>query len=152
MRSDALELVFAGAVLVVFGSAAAILVGRLSRRGLVALGVLLSAAALGGWVAFALEPSRDLGVAAGGISVCAAFELCLLVLRRLLAHGRDLDGQLVAAEARLDALVSRETDARAAELERTLTLARAESLSRLVEEERRMGEERRAALQDRERR
>ena len=83
MRADVLELVFAGAVLVVFGSAAATVLGRFSRRALLALGVLVSAAALAGWVVFALEPSRDLGVAAGGLTVCAVFELGLLVLRRL---------------------------------------------------------------------
>ena len=82
MRADVLELVFAGAVLVVFGSAAATVLGRFSRRALLALGVLVSAAALAGWVVFALEPSRDLGVAAGGLTVCAVFELGLLVLRR----------------------------------------------------------------------
>ena len=152
MRADVLELVFAAAVLVVFGSAAATVLGRISRSSLVALGVLVSAAAAAGWALVALEPSRDLALAAAGLTVCAAFELGLLVLRRLLAHGLDLDRQLGAAEHRLDELVLRETEARAAELERTLTLARAESLSRLVEEERRMAEERRAALQERERR
>jgi hypothetical protein len=152
VRADVLELVFAAAVLVVFGSAAATVLGRISRSSLVALGVLVSAAAAAGWALVALEPSRDLALAAAGLTVCAAFELGLLVLRRLLAHGLDLDRQLGAAEHRLDELVLRETEARAAELERTLTLARAESLSRLVEEERRMAEERRAALQERERR
>jgi len=152
VRADVLELVFAAAVLVVFGSAAATVLGRISRSSLVALGVLVSAAAAAGWALVALEPSRDLALTAAGLTVCAAFELGLLVLRRLLAHGLDLDRQLGAAEHRLDELVLRETEARAAELERTLTLARAESLSRLVEEERRMAEERRAALQERERR
>src|SRR5438132_903736 len=152
VRAEVLELVFAGAVLVVFGSAAAVALDRLSRSALIFLGALSSAAAVAAWVVFALEPARDLGVVAGALTVCAALQLSLLPLRRLLAHGRDVERQLRAADERLEALVRTETDTRANELERTLALARAESLSRLVEEERRMAEERRAALHERERR
>jgi hypothetical protein len=151
VRAEVVELVFAGAVFVVFGSAAAVVLDRISRRSLIGLGALLSAAALVVWVAFALKPERAVAVAAGGLTVCAAFELGLLALRRLLLHGRDVERQLVAAEDRLAAVVHAETDARATELERTLTLARADSLSRLVDEERRMAEERRGALHERER-
>src|SRR5439155_1256461 len=65
---------------------------------------------------------------------------------------RDLESRLDEARAQLDEVVRTETETRAAELERTLALARAQSLTRLIEEERRMAEERRAALHERERR
>jgi hypothetical protein len=152
VRAEVVELVFAGAVLVVFGSAAAVVLDRISRGWLIRLGALLSAAAVVVWVAFALKPEREVAIAAGGLTVCAAFELGLLALRRLLVQGRDLDRQLAVAREQLDAVVRAETDARAAELERTLALARAKSLSKLVDEERRMAEERRGALHERERR
>jgi gas vesicle protein len=149
--AEVLEVVFAGAVLVLFGSAAAVVAGRLSRATLLALGGFVSAAALAAWVVVALDPGREQAVAAAGITVCAAAQLGLVVLRRLVQQGRDVDASLTAARDELDALVRRETENRAAELERTLTLARAQSLSRLVEEERRMAEERRAAVHELER-
>ena len=151
MRAEVVEVVFAGAVLIVFGSAAAVALDRCSRRVLWALGVLLAACAAGAWVFFAIEPGRDVAVAAAGLTVCAGFELGLLALQRLLERSRDTERRLVEAEERLDSVVRDETEARARDLERTLALARAESLSRLVEEERRLAEERRAAVNERER-
>lgn len=151
MRAEVVEVVFAGAVLIVFGSAAAVALGWRSRKVIWGLGVLLAACSAGAWVVFAIEPERDLAVAAGGLTVCAAFELGLLALQRLLERSRDTDRRLVEAEERLDEVVRQETETRARELERTLAMARAESLSRLVAEERRMAEERRAAVSERER-
>ena len=152
MRAEVLELVFAGAVLAVFAGAAAVVLGRISRSALRALAGALCAAAVAGWVVFALEPQQDVAVAAGGLTVSAALGIGLLALRVLLKRERDLEGQLEQARERLESIVRRETETRAAELERTLALARAQSLTRLVEEERRMAEERRAALHERERR
>jgi len=152
VRAEVLELVFAAAVVVVFASAAAAVVDRVSRRTLLLLTGVISAVALAAWVVFALHPSGELAVAAGGITVCAALEGATLVLQRLLGRARRLDDQLEEAEARFAAVASAEADARAAELERTLARARADSLSTLVAEERRIGEERRAALEERERR
>ena len=151
VRAEVLDVVFAGAVVVLFGSAAAVVAGRLSRTALLALGGIVSAAALAAWVVVALDPGRERAGAAAGITVCAAAQLGLVILRRLVQQGRDVDSSLAAARDELDALVRRETENRAAELERTLTLARAQSLSRLVEEERRMAEERRVAVNERER-
>jgi hypothetical protein len=150
VRAEVLELVFAGAVVVVFASAVAAVFDRVSRRTSVALAAFLGAAAAVAWVSFALKPSREVAVAAGGITVCAALELGVVVLRRLIAQARQVDRRLAEAEARFDALVSAEVDARAAELERTLSRARADSLSKLVAEERKIGETRRAALAERE--
>ncbi len=150
VRADVLELVFAAAVVVVFSSAVAAVFERVSRPTLLALAGIVGAAAAVGWVVFALEPSRELAVAAGGIMVCAALQLGVVVLQRLVARSRQVDRQLAEAEAHFDALVAAEVEARAAELERTLSRARADSLSKLVAEERKIGETRRAALAERE--
>ena len=151
VRAEVLELVFAGAVVVVFASALAVVYGRVSSRTSVALAAFLGAAAAVAWVSFALEPSREVAVAAGGITVCAALQFGVVVLRRLVAQAQQVDRRLAEAEDRFDTLVSAEVEARAAELERTLSRARADSLSKLVAEERKIGETRRAAFAERER-
>ena len=150
VREEAFELVFAGAAVVVFASAGAALFGRVSRNTLAALTGLVAVAAAAAWVVFALEPTRALAVAAGGLTVCAGLELGTIALQRLVVRAQDVERQLDQAETRLDALVARETEAHVAEIERTLARARADSLSRLVAEERRIGEERRSALVERE--
>lgn len=152
VRAEILELVFAAAVVVVFASIAAAVVDRVSRRTLVALTGAIAVAALAGWIVFALGPSRELAAAAGGLTVCAALEGAAVALQRLVARARRLDDHLQEAESRFDTVVSAEAQARAAELERTLARARADSLSKLVAEERKIGEERRLALSERERR
>jgi hypothetical protein len=152
VRAEVLELVFAGAVVAVFASAAAAVFGRVSRTTLLTLAGIVGAAAVVGWVLFALDPSRELAVAAGGLTVCTALELATVALVRLVERARDTDRRLDDAERRFDQLVAREVDSRAAELERTLARARADSLSKLVAEERKIGEQRHAALVERERR
>ena len=152
VRAEILELVFAAAVVVVFVSIAAAVVDRVSRRILVALTGAIAVAALAGWIVFALGPSRELAAAAGGLTVCAALEGAAVALQRLVARARRLDDHLQEAESRFDTVVSAEAQARASELERTLARARADSLSKLVAEERKIGEERRLALSERERR
>ena len=91
VRAEILEVVFAVAVLVLFASAAAVVAGRLSRQALLALGGTVSAVALAAWVVVALDPGRELAAAATGITVCAAAQLGLVVLQRLLEQGRDVD-------------------------------------------------------------
>lgn len=152
VRADVLELLFAAAVVVVFASAVATIAGRSSRRVLLALAGAEGIAAAGGWVVFALGPTRELALAAGGLTVCAALQLALVALQRLVAQAQRVDERLVEAERQLDSVVTREVAARAADLERTLARARADSLSKLSAEERRIGEERRLALAERERR
>jgi hypothetical protein len=151
VRAEVLELVFAGAVVAVFASVAAVFAGRASRTVLLGLGVATGVAAAAGWVVFALEPSRELALAAGGLTVCAAAELGTLALDRLVAQALQVHERLQEAENRLNSLVSAEVEARAAELDRTLTRARADSLSKLVAEERKIAEERRVAFAERER-
>src|SRR5579862_4548667 len=64
---------------------------------------------------------------------------------------RSLDDDLEQAKAAFAEIVSRELEQRATELEQTLRLARAESLSALAQEERRITEERRRDVAERER-
>src|SRR5439155_1614371 len=61
-----------------------------------------------------------------------------------------VDERLADAESRLAALVEREAADRAAELERTLARARADAVSLLADEERRIADERRALFVERE--
>jgi hypothetical protein len=70
---------------------------------------------------------------------------------RALARAGEVDLHLDEAQRRLRALVDREADERAAELERTLARARADSVSLLVEEERKLSEEHRREFAERER-
>ena len=115
-----MEIVFAGAVLIGFGSAAALAADRCPRKVIWALGGILAACAAGAWVVFAIEPRRDVAVAAAGLTVCAAFELGLLVLQRLLERRRDTETRLAEAEERLDSVVrGRPRRARASSSERS---------------------------------
>src|SRR2546421_220014 len=74
-----------------------------------------------------------------------------LKLRELLRTTRRVDEQLVRAQARLSSQIAREVDERNAELERTLARARADSISLLAEQERRIAEERRSSALERSR-
>jgi hypothetical protein len=142
---------------VAVGIAAVALAGAalrfLGRIPLVLLTAVVIGGAAAGWVAFALRSShpRDLAVAAGGISGCALACGASLVTAWALRRAADTDAHVAVMQARLLELVEREAADRAAELERTLARARADSVSLLAEEERRIAEERRTAFGDRER-
>jgi hypothetical protein len=147
------DVLFAAAVVV----AALALVGaalrQLSRGALATATGLIAAAAVAGWVAFALRHShpRELAVSAGGLTVAALVASAALLLRRALQRAEASEIHLLAAQRRLKAVIDEEAVQRAAELERTLARARADSVSILIEEERRIAEERRSSLAERER-
>ena len=61
-------------------------------------------------------------------------------LLRTTKRTRTLEQELERGKTSFDEVVSREIEQRAADLERTLALARSESLSALIEEERRITE------------
>jgi len=88
---------------------------------------------------------------AAGITLAFAAELVALRLRDLLRAAGRVDEQLARAQGRLNALVAREAEERAAELERVLARARADSSSLLADQERRIAEERRSAAAERSR-
>src|SRR5919201_230663 len=98
---------FAAAVVVVGASLAAALRGSIGTRAPSGVATFLGLGAVAAWVAFALDPSRGVAIAAVGLTP-------------------------------------------AAELERVLARARAESTSLLLEEERRIAETRRKEVADRE--
>jgi len=135
-------LALAGAALRLFG-----------RVVLVLLSLLVLGGAAGGWVMFALRHNhpRELAVASGGLTGAALACGASLVVAWALARAADTEAHVTAAQERLHAVVDQEAADRAEELERTLARARADSISLLAEEERRIAEERRTAFGDRER-
>jgi hypothetical protein len=153
LLTNAFDIVFAGGI----GVAALALVGAamrfLPRLALVALTSLEFGAAIGAWLFFALRHShpRELAVAAGGLTGCLLAASAAIVLRRALVRSEQIDAHLAEAQARLHALVDREAEDRAAELERTLARARADSVSLLVEEERKLADDHRREFAERER-
>jgi hypothetical protein len=137
------EILFAVGVVI----ASAALAGaafRLAERTLL-LGATASigAAAVAGWIAFAVRPGRELAVSAGGLTGAAVAAAASLALAAALQRSARIDAEIELAQARLRELVARETEDRAAELERVLARARADSVSLLAEQERRIAEERR---------
>jgi hypothetical protein len=143
---------FAVGIVVAAASIAGALLGRGSRRVLVALAAALGVGALAAWVGFAYDLGRDTAVAAAGLTVCFAAALASTPLRAAVTRERRVEAELAAAEARLHALVERETAHRASELERTIARARADATSRLAEEERQLADKRRNEVTERERR
>jgi hypothetical protein len=137
------ELVFAAGV----GAASAVLAAaaftNVRVRVLLGVSALLAVAAVTAWVAFALEPSRELAVAAGGLVACLLASLGAVGLRRGLVKSRAIDSDLERLRGELDAVIERELRQRASDLELTLARARADSLSSYADEERRLSDERR---------
>jgi hypothetical protein len=117
------------------------------------LTTLVLGGAVAGWVFYALRHShpRDLAVTAGGITAAALATGASLLVAWSLEHAAATETHIAEAQTRLLALVEAEAADRAAELERTLARARADSISLLTDEERRIAEERRVAFSDRER-
>jgi hypothetical protein len=146
------DALFAAALVVAALALAGAAVRLLTPFVLGALATLVSAGAVAGWVAFALKHDhpRELAVAAGGLTASALVAAAALALRRMLLRAEAIDAHVAQARARLRALVDEEAVERAAELERTLARARADSVSFLVEQERRVAEERRRGFADRE--
>jgi colicin import membrane protein len=145
------QIVFALTAAVVATSLLAAAYDRASRRVLVVLAVVVGLAAVAAWVVFVVRRDVALAVVAGGMTLAFAAELLAVRLRDLLRAAGRVDEQLARAQSRLHSLVAREAEDRAAELERLLARARADSASLLAEQERRIAEERRAAAAERSR-
>ena len=145
------QIVFAVTAAVTATSLVAAAFDRASRRALVALAIVIGLVAVAAWAAFVWERDAALAVVAGGLTLAFAAELIAVRLRDLLRAAGRIDEQLARAQSRLHSLVARETEERAADLERVLARARADSASLLAEQERRIAEERRAAAAERSR-
>jgi hypothetical protein len=87
----------------------------------------------------------------GALVAIAAAIAAFVALRRARATTRTLEDEIRRGKAAFDEVVAREIEQRAADLEETLALARAESLAALAEEERRIADERRTDVAERER-
>src|SRR4051794_17502016 len=125
------DLVFAAGLI---GAAVALVgatLGRLNGRALRLITALELVAAVAAWLAFALshDHDRELAIAAGGLTCSALVAAAAVVLRH--AHDRTdaIDAHFAEAQKRLQGLVDEEAAARAADLERTLARARADSAS-----------------------
>ena len=149
--THAAEIVFAASAVAAGVALAATIAGRTTRAFLSGLAVALGGAAIALWVLYAFDQHTAIAVSAAGTTLAAVTQVAALRLRRLEQHAQHVDSHLAAAQHRLAELVDREGSERAAELERTLVRARADSVSLLAEQERRIAEERRRAAAEHER-
>lgn len=145
------QIAFAVTAVVTAVSLAAAALDRIGRRLLIILAALVGSAAVVAWVAFVLRPQSALAVVAGGMTIAFLAQLLAIRFRELLRAAGRVDEQLARAQSRLHSLVAREAEERAVELERILARARADSISLLAEQERRIAEERRASAAERSR-
>lgn len=146
------QLLFGAGVLITAALFAGTALSNLSSRVSQWSAGLLGALAAAGWVWFAFRPSAELAVSAAGLTACCAAALGAYVLRRALVRSRRIEEEMTRAESRLAEVVAGEVAAQASELERALARARADSLSLLAQEERRIADERRQAVAEGERR
>lgn len=89
--------------------------------------------------------------AAAAAGAIAALVASVLVLRKVRAHEQVLEREIERGKSEFDEIVGREVAQRAADLEATLARSRADGLSQLAAEERRIADERRRDVAERER-
>jgi hypothetical protein len=145
------QIAFVAAAVVTTLSLLGAVLDRVSNSVLAGGAVLLGIGAAAAWVAFGVRPDRGIAVAAGGITLAFGAQLAAVKLREVLRAAHRTDEQIARAQARLGTVIAKEADERSAELERTLARARADSVSIIAEQERRLAEERRAAAAERSR-
>jgi hypothetical protein len=145
-----LQIVFAACVLASALSLASALLRLGPRAARVAVAVAIGVAAVGSWTAFATHPSIGAGIAATGTTACLLVAIASLAVARALERVLALDAEAQRVAATIRASTDDELRLRTTELEQALTLTRSESISRLAEEERRIAEQRRHAVADRE--
>jgi hypothetical protein len=145
-----LQLVFAGAVLVAAASLATAVMRIANRSFRIAAAALVGAAVVGSWAVFATHPHQGQAIAATGTTAAFLVALCALAVSRALARAAALDAETQRVAITVRAAIDDELRLRTVELEEALVLARAESISRLADEERRIAEQRRHAVSERE--
>ena len=148
----AFEIVFAVGVVVAAAALAGAAFEAAGRKALIATAGAIGLGAAAAWVAFAFEPSAGLAIVGTGLIACELAVVGALGLRRGMARSQALDREFDRAKAQLEAAVESETRSRTGDLERTIARARADSLSAYAEEERRLAETRRTALEESEER
>jgi hypothetical protein len=147
---DILRAAFAVSLVLAACAIAGAALDRLSRRGILWIVGVLGAGATAGWVVFGLDPKSALATPAAGLTVSLLLGMGAIGIRRGIVHAAKVDREIELAKRRLAEIVARDADERAAELERVLARARAESLSLIADEERRIVEARRAAIAEHE--
>ena len=148
---DVMRIVFAAGVVLAAVAVVGATLERVSERALYGIVGALGAGSVAAWILFALDPSGDLAYPAAGLTLCLVVAVGGIGIRRGIFHARKVEREIVRAEARLAAQVARGADERAAELERVLARARAESLSLIASEERKIVDSRRNAIAEHER-
>jgi len=147
---DILRAVFAASLVVAAISVAGAALDRISQRVVYGIALVTAGGALAAWVLFALDPGTALAVPAGGLTASLLAAVAAIGVRRAVSHARRIEAEIERAEARLARVVARGADERSAELDRVLARARAESLSLIADEERRIVESRRTTIAQRE--
>ena len=137
---DILQVAFAISIVLAAIALVGAALDRLSERFIFGITAAIGAGALAGWVLFALDPRAELAVPAAGLTTSLLAAAAAIGVRRGVVHARTIDAEIAKGEARLDAVLARGADERAAELERVLARARADSLSLLAEQERRIAD------------
>jgi hypothetical protein len=152
LLTTAFDFAFVAGIAVAVLALAGVALRFLARTALQALVAIELVGAAAAWVAFALEQSheRELAISAAGITVCTLAAASALLLRHALVRSEEIDAHMDQAKVGLRALIDREADERAAELERTLARARAESVSLLIDEERKIVDDHRREFAERE--
>jgi hypothetical protein len=146
-----LEILFALGVVGVAVELGLIAWGIAGRAAAAVVASVVGALAAAAWVVFALDPGDEHFLAAGGLTVCLLAALGGIPLERALARGHRIDAEIARSERRLRDVGTAEAARQAEELERLLARARADTLSEIAKEERRIADERRRELAERER-
>jgi paraquat-inducible protein B len=145
------QILFAVSVVVAGVSLALAARGQVSRRVLWGVVMAIGAAAVAAWVAFALSPQTSLAASAAGLTASLLAAGGAIGVQWGVTRAMRFAQSVEAASDALQDLIDKEAQDRAIELERVLARARADSISLLAEEERRIAEERRTMLTARER-
>jgi len=150
--ANAVQAAFIVSVVVAAASLALAVTGRATTRPLALTALVFLAVAAAGWIAFAFRPERELAMAATGLLAAALAQAAAAALARSLRRGQEADEVLEGVRSHVRAVIEEEKAATAEEVQRWLARTRADSISVLADEERRLAEERRVALVERERR
>src|SRR5688500_5877135 len=120
MLENVLEAGFAAAVVAAALAVGAAAAGQLRPRALALLAGLLGVGATVAWVFVALDPDRDLALAAGGITGAAVTAAAGAALARALRRSRANERLLEGARTQIQTVIAEETEQRTADLQQLL--------------------------------
>src|SRR3954467_717929 len=129
LEVDLLRAAFGVSVVLAAAAIAGAALGRTSQRVIYLISILIGVGATAAWVLFALEPETKLALPAAGMTAALLAAVTAIGVRRGVWHAARIEAEIRRAEARLSSIVARDAKERAAELERVLARARAESMS-----------------------